>query len=176
MPKKTPKKKLTGAAKNAETIRKRHEFQKQKLLELLEEAPNLGAALARVGINRSTFGRWRDDDPNFSIEVRHAMERAIEHTADNVELALLSSAREGKVSAQRYYLDHNHPRYMPRREEESEEDVLTEERKEQIYQAVKAWSSYDDGDERDEDYEVSDDDDTKKSSEIEYDDEGNMIR
>ena len=65
---------------------------------------------------------------------------------------------------------------MPRREEESEEEVLTEERKEQIYRAVKAWSSYDHGDERDEDYEVSNDDDVKKSSAIEYDDEGNMIR
>ena len=176
MPKKSPKKKLSAAAKKAETIRKRQDLLKKKLLEILEESPNIGAALARVGINRSTYSRWRDDDPNFSINVSHAIEWAIEHTADNVELALLSSARDGKVPAQKYYLSHNHPRYMPHREEESEENVLTEERKQQIYEAVKAWSSRDYGDERDEDYEVSDDDKDTVRAPIEYDDEGNMIR
>jgi len=154
MKKKVEKKKPRGAEKKAETIKQRQDFLKHKLLEILEEAPNLGAALSRVGINRSTFSRWREDDPNFSLDVNHAIERAIDHTADNVELALLASARDGKVPAQKYYLSHNHPRYMPKQWEEQVENPLTEERKEQIYRAMKAWDSRDDEDWQDSDYEI----------------------
>lgn len=157
MAKKPKKKKLTGAQKKAETIRKRQNLLKKKLLEILEEAPNLGAALARVGINRSTLGRWREDDPNFSIELNHTIEYAIEHTADNVELSLLSAARDGKVSAQKFFLENNHPRYMSKQWEEAKANPLTEERKEEIYRAMKAWddSHNDYDDECDEDYDGS---------------------
>ncbi len=172
MPKKARKTKLSGAEKKAETIRERQDLLKRKILEILEEAPNLGAALSRVGINRSTFSRWREDDPNFSIEVNHAIERAIDHTADNVELALLSSARDGKVPAQKYYLHHNHPRYMPKRYETPEANPLTPERIAQIEFAMRAWDSKDDEDWQDSDYEVpkeeSNDDDSP------YDDRGNL--
>ncbi len=166
-----------GAEKKADTIRKRQDILKQKLLEILEEAPNLGAALSRIGINRSTFSRWREDDPNFSLDVNHAVERAIEHTADNVELALLSSVREGKVPAQKYYLHHNHPRYMPKRFEEQQANPLTEERKQQIYRAMKAWddSRGDYEDERDEDYDGSDSD-VYNPSDSPYDKDGNLIK
>lgn len=166
-----------GSEKKADTIRKRQDLLKQKLLEILEEAPNLGAALSRVGINRSTFGRWRDDDPNFSINVNHAIERAIEHTADNVELALLASARDGEVAAQKYYLNNNHPRYMPRRWEEQKANPLTEERKQQIYRAMKAWddSRNDYEDERDEDYDGNENDSSDSSDSL-YDEDGNLIK
>ena len=176
MPKKVDNKKPRGAKKKADTIKKRQDLQKKKLLEFVEDSPNIGVALSRIGINRSTLGRWRDDDQNFSIELNHAMERGIEKTADNVELSLIASARDGKVPAQKYYLNNNHPRYMRSRFEEPEENPLTEERKEQIYRAVKAWSSYDHGDERYEDYELSDNDKGTVRAPIEYDDEGNMIR
>lgn len=175
MSKSTRKKKLTGAEKKAESIRERQNLLKRKLLEILEEAPNLGAALSRVGINRSTFSRWREDDPNFSLDANQAIERAIDHTADNVELALLSSARDGKVPAQKYYLHHNHPRYMPKRWEEQQANPLTEERKQQIYRAMKAWddSRRDYEDERDEDYDGSDSD-IYRPSDDPYDEDGNL--
>lgn len=175
MAKKERKTKLSGAEKKAETIRQRQDMLKQKLLEILEEAPNLGAALARIGINRSTFSRWREDDPNFSLDANHAMERAIDHTADNVELALLSSARNGNVHAQKYFLNHNHQKYMPKQWMEQVANPLTEERKEQIYRAMKAWDdSHDDyEDERDEDYDGSDSD-VYRPSDDPYDEDGNL--
>jgi hypothetical protein len=176
MNKKKKKQKLSGAEKKAETIRKRQEPLKRKLIEMLEEVPNLGAALSRIGINRSTFCRWREDDPNFSIEVRHATERAVEHTADLVEISLLNSAREGKVPAQKYFLRNNHPRYMPPAKwEEQRANPLTEERKKQIVRAMKAWSEVDPNeDERDEDYDGSEDDFYGPSDP--YDEDGNLIK
>jgi hypothetical protein len=143
-----------GAQKKAETIRKRQEAQKKKIIEYLEESPNLGVALARVGINRSTFSRWREDDPNFSLEARQAAERGIEHTADKVELSLLNSAREGNVQAQKYYLGSNHPTYMTYQGQsvQMQRDELTDERKRQIEIACRAWDNKDFPDERPEDY------------------------
>jgi hypothetical protein len=175
MPKKARKTKLSGAEKKADTIRQRQDLLKRKLLEILEEAPNLGAALSRVGINRSTFSRWREDDPNFSLDANQAIERAIDHTADNVELALLASARDGKVPAQKYYLHNNHPRYMPKRWEEQVANPLTEERKQQIYTAMKAWDDAhkDYADEREEDYDGSGDD-VYHPSGSPYDENGNL--
>lgn len=147
-----------GAEKKAETIRKRQDDLKKKLIELLEESANLGVALARVGINRSTLSRWKEDDPNFSIEAKHALERGIEYVADNVEISLLASARDGKFAAQKYYLDNNHPRYMKDRWEPKVENPLTEEKKKQIAECMMAWDAPETGDERDEDYEIPSDD------------------
>lgn len=157
-----------GKEKKEETIRNRQEAQKKKLLEILEESPNIGAALSRIGINRSTFSRWRADNPVFTVETDKAIEHGIEKTADNVELALLNEARNGDVRAQKYYLGNNHKRYQSRkRDEEILDNILTDERKKQIADTVRAWSSVnEDEDERDEDYEiptdVSEDKDSKE--------------
>lgn len=141
-----------GAEKKAETIRKRLEQDKEHLLGILRESPNLGVALSRTGIHRSTFNRWREDDPNFSIDARDALEEGIDKTADVVETSLISKAREGSVPAQKYYLHNNHSRYMPPHKAESIENPLTEERKKEIADAMRAWSMPERGDERLEDY------------------------
>lgn len=151
------KKKLSkgqsGAKKKAETIEKRQSVQKSKLLEHLEEAPNIGVALSRVDINRSTYSRWRADDEVFAMKADEAIERGIEKTADNVELALLGKARDGSVQAQKYYLSNNHKRYRENNKGSSEsESVLTEERIKQIADTMRAWTVKETGDERDEDY------------------------
>lgn len=151
--KKKPSKGQRGAKKKAETIEKRQSAQKIKLLEYLEEAPNIGAALSRIGINRSTYSRWRADDEVFAMEADKAIERGIEKTADNVELALLAKARDGSVQAQKYYLSNNHKRYRMNNWNSSEsESVLTEEMKKQIADTARVWSAIEQGDERVEDY------------------------
>ncbi|NQV89233.1 MAG: hypothetical protein HQ488_02835, partial [Parcubacteria group bacterium] len=139
--------------KKAETISKRQEKQKTTLIEFLQESPNIGTALSKVGINRSTYSRWRSSDPVFTTEADHAIEQGIAKTADVVEIALLNKARDGDVRAQKYYLDNNHDRYKPRHLNDAfNEHVLTEERKKQIADAMRNWSMPTEGDERDEDY------------------------
>ena len=68
-------------------------------------------------------------------------------------------------------------RYEHFHKHEFEENVLTEDRKRKIAEAMMAWSEPDEGDERDEDYEVDKTEESKSnSSELEYDDDGNLIR
>lgn len=151
--KKKPSKGQRGAKKKAETIEKRQSAQKIKLLEYLEEAPNIGAALSRIGINRSTYSRWRADDELFTMKADKAIIYGIEKTADNVELALLGKARDGSVQAQKYYLSNNHNRYRVERWGVSDsEPILTEEMKKRIADTMKVWTLKETGDERDEDY------------------------
>jgi hypothetical protein len=188
MPKKAvPAKRPRGEQKKADTIRKRQDTQKMKLLEILEESPNIGTALSRIGINRSTYSRWRTSDSVFTMEADKAIERGIEKTADLVEMALLNVARDGNVQAQKYYLGNNHKRYRTNRYGEPEVEGLSEERKMQITAALKAWSegSYDDyADERDSDYVLERDENgkliefnepTPKNEGPKYDDEGYLI-
>lgn len=148
----TSSKRPRGAEKKAETIRKRQERDKEHLLGILRESPNLGVALSRVGINRSTFNRWRDADPNFSLDARCALEEGIDKTVDVVETSLISKARDGSFPAQKFYLQNNHERYMPPHKAEPIENPLTEERKKEIADAMRAWSVPETGDERLEDY------------------------
>jgi hypothetical protein len=184
MPKKAvPAKRPRGEKKKADTIKKRQDAQKMKLLELLEESPNIGVALSRIGINRSTYSRWRTEDAVFTVESNKAIERGVEKTADLVEASLLNSARDGNVQAQKYYLDNNHKRYRAKKYGElQQEDVLTEERKAQIYRAAKAWSYVDpDEDELDSDYEFVHEDEnssepTQKKAKPEYDENGYLIK
>lgn len=170
-------KKLKGKEKKAETIRQNQKAKKKKLLEILEESSNIGAALARVGIDRSTYSRWRANDQKFSLDASNAIAEGIERTADNVELSLLNGARNGDVRAQKYYLDHNHERYK-RSEDRVPDNPLTEKRKAEIANCMMAWSrpaypadsderrddyesgydGHEDDDERDEDYELKRDD------------------
>jgi len=145
-------KKPRGGEKKAETIRQRQNPKKRKLLKILEESPNIGAALARVGIDRSTFSRWRANNQKFSLDANNAIAEGIERTADNMELSLLNSARNGDVRAQKYYLDHNHDRYK-RREDRVPDNPLTEERKAEIANCMREWSRPICGDECLDDYE-----------------------
>ncbi len=137
------KRPVRGAKKKAETIRKRQEKEMTLLLEALEESPNLGQALTRVGINRSTYYRWRQDDQMFALNADNAMWNGREKTADMVEMSLLSKARDGNVQAQKIYLEHNHPRYKRYGLFDTEETdgKLSLERQQQISEAIQNWSN-----------------------------------
>ncbi|XKT74753.1 MAG: hypothetical protein ACJKTH_01550 [Patescibacteria group bacterium UBA2163] len=144
-----------GAKKKADTIKKRQDAQKKQLIELLEKSPNVGYALSRVGINRSTWSRWRHEDIQFRIDSNYALEFGVASTADLVEGSMLDNAQKGSVPAQKFYLIHNHERYRPA-QNIPEENPLTEERKKEIGDALKAWEAQDPEDEW---VEIDDEDD-----------------
>jgi len=141
--KSTPKGIQRGAKKRAKTIRKRQDTEKKRLLAVLEESPNLGHALTRVGIDRSTFWRWKQDDPIFALNADNAMWNGREKTADMVELSLLNEAKNGEVKAQKLYLEHNHPRYIRHGwfDVPETQKGLSPERQVEITKALKNWTT-----------------------------------
>lgn len=164
-------------------VTKRRDTNKEKFLKKLEDMPIIQVAASQVGVHRSTYYRWYEEDPDFKDRADKALKSGEYFINDMMESLLIKLAKEGKITPMIFWLKHHSPKYMEIRryehfhKHEFEENVLTEERKEQIYRAVKAWSSYDHGDERDEDYEVDKTEESKSnSSELEYDDDGNLIR
>ncbi|HMO78148.1 MAG TPA: hypothetical protein PKA42_02490 [Candidatus Paceibacterota bacterium] len=143
-------------------VQKRQEANKAKFISKLHETPIIQVAAAQVGVHRDTYYEWCNSDPKFKEDCRVALKRGDEFVNDMMESLLIKSAKEGKITAMIFWLKNHHPQYNDKRFHEHEhyfrEEGLTDERKEEIYQTMKAWDAYDPNtDERDEDYVVDND-------------------
>lgn len=148
----------------------RRDANKEKFLQKLEDMPIIQVAASQVGVHRSTYYRWYEEDPDFKERADKALKSGEYFINDMMESLLIKLAKEGKVTPMIFWLKHHHPGYMEiRRYEhfhrhEFENQPLTEERKQQIALSMKAWSTPSaDEDERDEDYEIPIDDPSRQS-------------
>lgn len=173
-------------------VQKRQDENKAKFIAKLRETPIIQVVAAQVGIHRDTYYEWRNSDRKFKEDCLDAMKQGDEFVNDMMESLLIKSAKEGKMTAMIFWLKNHHPQYNDKRYHEHEhyfrqEEVLSDEVKERIVEAVKAWSTIDpDEDECDEDYECERDEGgalidpgkilVRKHKPIEYDEDGNMIR
>ena len=76
-------------------------------------AKTLGSVTAscdKIGIERKTYYRWRNDDENFAMAINNCWARKL----DDVEQQLNKKILSGDTSAIRYFLDRRHPSYMPK--------------------------------------------------------------
>lgn len=90
--------------------------EKSRLLQILSEARFIGPACKKVGISRATFYRWMESNLDFRIEVEKATKSGQGNMVDGAEVALYSLVREKKISAIKYFLEHNSDRYKPLRD------------------------------------------------------------
>lgn len=169
--------KKTSKRKTApKKVTERRDANKEKFLEKLEDMPIIQVAASQVGIHRSTYYRWYEEDADFRDRADKALKSGEYFINDMMESLLIKEAKAGKITPMIFWLKHHSPKYMEMRryhhfhEHEIRDNPLTEERKEQILRAMKAWDSKDDEDWKDSDYEVpkeeSSDDDSP------YDDRG----
>ena len=86
---------------------------KQKLLAELEKTPIVQFACSKAGISRATYYRWRDEDEVFKISANKALQESRVITNDLAEAQLITQIRESKSWAITYWLNHNHPIYIP---------------------------------------------------------------
>lgn len=147
MPKRKSKKVLEKErlAKKAETIRKRQQKEKKKLLEEFEHNYNISAVCARAKIHRSKFYRWYDEDSTFKKAVDKAREKGQSFVSDGVEARLLNLAKEGNMPAVKFFLQHNSPKYMSRKvpEDDNKYKDLEDIHKAKIAKSVIAFSGLD---------------------------------
>ena len=64
---------------------------RNKILGLLRENPNLQRACKKAGIARSTLYRWMEEDTNFRNDVRDAQEIGQDTMNDYVEAKLMEN-------------------------------------------------------------------------------------
>lgn len=164
------KKKKSKNRTTSKKVIERCDTDKEKFLKKLEEMPIIQVAASQVGTHRSTYYRWYDEDLDFRERADKALEAGINLVNDMMESMIIKLAKEGKVTPMIFWLKHHKPIYMEMRRYEhfhkhtfeEIDNPLTDERKAEIARAAMAWSEPDDGDERDEDYDVPLDDPSRK--------------
>lgn len=121
--------------KNATECNKNDEQERTKIKKeyfLVVYRKLLGSVQAtcdKVDIDRVTFYRWKESDPEFAKAIRECWKYKLE----DVEQLLHKAMMDGDTSAIKYFLDRKHPGYMPKLKvvapmagEKSIEDIFIE--------------------------------------------------
>lgn len=144
-----------------DTIKERQDELKAKFISKLLETPIIQVAAAQTGIDRTTYYRWRDEDPVFKKQCHDARNRGVEFVNDMMESILIKNAKADNMTAVIFWLKNNHINYSEKLKHEYEinlkqETILSPERIKEIATAMSKWSQAETGDEHDEDYESPD--------------------
>lgn len=87
---------------------------KQKLIRELEKSGNVYLACLKLGVDRSTYYRWRNESKKFKSLSDKAMRTGRENNCDIAEHALMLNVKDKKMDAIKYVLSHNSTRYKPK--------------------------------------------------------------
>ena len=87
---------------------------KKLLLAKLAETPITEAACKKVGLPRSTYYRWRKDDPDFAEQCDEVIELSIGRINDLAESQLINAIKNQNMSAITFWLKHHHRNYRNR--------------------------------------------------------------
>lgn len=127
-----------------EAVKARIAYEKEQVLEHLRQIPIVQIACKKVGIGRTTFYRWKQDDPAFSKAVDEALEEGNKMINDMAESSLLSAIRSQNLGAIALWLKHHHPTYVTKVEVtakfQNQNETLTPEQEILIEKALKLAS------------------------------------
>jgi len=124
---------------------KKTEIRRQKKKELiiskLKKNPVLQITCQNVGIGRSSYYRWREEDGKFAKKCDKAIAQGNSLINDMAESQLISAIRDKNLTAIIYWLKNHHRAYTTRIELDAthriEEFKLTEEQQQLIDKAIK---------------------------------------
>lgn len=84
---------------------------KKQFLKELEESGNIYRSCRKLGIDRSTFYRWKENDKGFKNEAKKAEKIGRSNNCDIGESYLMANVRKGEMKAIKYFLRFNSERY-----------------------------------------------------------------
>ncbi len=127
---------------------------KQRLLAKLEKTPIIEAACKDVGLPRSTYYRWRKDDPEFAEQCDEVIELSVGRINDLAESQLINAIKNQNMSAITFWLKHHHRSYRNRLEVDARvnaaEQEMTPEQAELVSKALRlAGITINEGDQED---------------------------
>jgi hypothetical protein len=118
---------------------------KEKVLEMLRGMPIVEVACKKSGIGRSTYYRWKSEDPEFAKASDDALDDGVALINDMTESQLIALIKERKFQAVQFWLKHNHGRFLLREKEHSlfrpQKDLpLSKEQQKVLGQALKVFT------------------------------------
>lgn len=120
-------------------LQDRTQQNRQLMLDQLKKTPVVQIAVEKVGISRSTFYRWKEEDKEFAKEADQALAEGVALVNDMAESQLLSAIRDRNISAIFYWLNHRHSAYSNKLEitAKVKDETLSPEQEELIQKALK---------------------------------------
>ena len=107
-------KKLVNKTESSRIIA-RQEKSKAILLEQLNKTPIVQIVCEKIGIARSTYYRWIEDDKEFDNKIKEAIRKGKLLINDMAESKLISAISNGNMTAIVYWLKNNHKGYIERK-------------------------------------------------------------
>lgn len=92
-------------------LQNRTQHNRQLMLEQLKKTPVVQIACEKTGVARSTYYRWREEDPDFTNQADKALSEGVALVNDLAESQLLSAIKDRNISAIFYWLNHRHTAY-----------------------------------------------------------------
>lgn len=90
---------------------------KQKLLKEISNYGNVYLSCLKVGVDKATYYRWKQQDKEFRKLANKAEKIGRENINDIAEHSLLKNVKDGNQRAIEYTLSHNSKRYKRKRED-----------------------------------------------------------
>jgi len=111
---------------------------RQLMLEQLQKTPVVQVCCEKLGVARSTYYRWREEDPEFAKQANKALAEGVALINDLTESQLLSAIKDRNISAIFYWLNHRHSAYSNKLEitAKVKNEVLTPDQEELIRKAL----------------------------------------
>lgn len=100
---------------------KKHRNAKQ-FLEELRKTPVVTAVCKQLDISRQTIFRWCKEDPAFNKEYEECLSQGISNINDLAISQVITKIKQGDNGMTKYWLSHNHERYMKKHQEIVEAD------------------------------------------------------
>jgi hypothetical protein len=89
--------------------------EREKFIELIQDTPLISYACKRLRLSRTTIYRWRKTNPEFKEKLDNALEYGRENVNDMAEAMLIQKIQERDMGATKFWLNNNHPKYIPKR-------------------------------------------------------------
>ena len=112
---------------------------KELFIEQLKKTPIIQVCAEKLGVSRSTFYRFKQQDKKFNQKVDKAIFEGRQMINDLSESKLISAIHSGNLTSVMYWLNHNHSTYSNKLEVTGHlkhEYKLTSEQKKDIKRAL----------------------------------------
>lgn len=131
--------------------------QKELIIEQLRKTPVVQIVMEKLSISRSSYYRWRQEDPEFAKACDEALEEGCGLVNDLAESQLMAAIRDGNLTGVIFWLRSHHDKYKNKVEVNASiknvSEQLTPEQQAIVEQALRLANLTD-----------SDDSDTKDST------------
>lgn len=121
--------------------------QKELIVEQLKKTPIVQMVCEKLGIGRSTYYRWRQEDKEFAKDCDEALEDGFSLVNDLAESQLLGAIRDQNMTAIIFWLRNHHRKYANKLEVNASiknvSEQLTPEQQAVVEQALRLASLMD---------------------------------